>query len=96
MNKDVVSFDNVLVSILTVFVCISLEGWTDTMYVGRDVTDTLYINDIYFLLMIIIGAFVVVNLILAVLFTNFHDNFVSLKKDKQDNYIIKTDNIQKE
>lgn len=64
------------------------------MYVGRDVTSTLYINDAFFILMVIIGAFIVINLILAVLFTNFHDNFVSLKKDNEENYIIKTDNLQ--
>ena len=31
-NKGVTSFDNMLLSMLTVFTCITCEGWTDTMY----------------------------------------------------------------
>lgn len=28
----IVSFDNILLSMLTVFQCITMEGWTDVMY----------------------------------------------------------------
>ena len=31
-NRDITSFDNTLVAFLTIFQCISLEGWVDIMY----------------------------------------------------------------
>lgn len=31
-NSGITSFDNILIACLTVFVCITCEGWTDTMY----------------------------------------------------------------
>lgn len=62
-------------SVLTIFVSITLEGWSDTMYTGRDVTNTLYFNDIYFVSIIVLGSFIVVNLVIAVLYVNFHEAF---------------------
>ena len=60
------SFDNILLSFLTVFTAITLEGWTDVMYMGREVSENKYINDFYFVIMIAIGAFFLINLIVAV------------------------------
>ena len=34
-NDGITSFDNILVASLTVFVCITMEGWTNTMYMVR-------------------------------------------------------------
>lgn len=31
-NFGITSYDNILIACLTVFVCITCEGWTDTMY----------------------------------------------------------------
>lgn len=67
------SFDNVFVSMLTIFVCMTLEGWSDTMYTSRDVTDTLYTTDLYYVSLVIIGGFVILNLTIAVLYMNFHE-----------------------
>jgi hypothetical protein len=33
MNRGVTSFDNIGVAMLTVFQCLTLEGWTDIWYV---------------------------------------------------------------
>lgn len=31
-NKGISTFDNIFLSMLTVFQCITMEGWTDIMY----------------------------------------------------------------
>ena len=36
-NSGITSFDNMLLSMLTVFTCITCEGWTDTMYWVRSI-----------------------------------------------------------
>ena len=71
-NSDVTSFDNIFTSMLTIFVCMTLEGWSDTMYHSRDVTDTLQTTDLYYVVLVIIGGFVILNLTIAVLYMNFH------------------------
>lgn len=71
-NGGVTSFDNIMVTFLTIFTCITLEGWTDTMYTGRDVSGNKYSNDPYFIALVVIGAYLVINLVIAVLYINFH------------------------
>lgn len=31
-NDGMTSYDNILIGVLTVFVCVTSEGWTETMY----------------------------------------------------------------
>ena len=68
-NHGYTNFDNVLSAWLTIFQCISLEGWTEVMYNVSDAVSPW--GWIYFVLMIILGAFFAVNLALAVLFVSF-------------------------
>ena len=37
-EDGIVSFDNIFLASLTVFTCITLEGWTDVMYLVEDAT----------------------------------------------------------
>ena len=83
-NSGVTSMDNTLVSALTIFVSITLEGWSDLMYMGRDFSGNMKeFNDIFFIIIVIIGAFFLINLIAAVLFVKFHDS-VQGQKDEED------------
>jgi hypothetical protein len=59
------NFDNILFSILNIFEMITLEGWTDMMYIVRDVEMT-YFYDIFFVSCVIFGSFVILNLMIAV------------------------------
>lgn len=59
------SFDNILLSMLNIFQIITLEGWTDMMYIVRD-TERSYIYDIFFLMCVVLGSFVILNLMVAV------------------------------
>ncbi|KAJ2939410.1 hypothetical protein O0L34_g10841 [Tuta absoluta] len=69
-NDGITNFDNFGLSMLTVFQCITLEGWTDVMYNIQDAMGNSW-QWIYFVSMVILGAFFVMNLILGVLSGEF-------------------------
>nr|XP_040145662.1 voltage-dependent L-type calcium channel subunit alpha-1D isoform X1 [Ictidomys tridecemlineatus] len=69
-NGGITNFDNFAFAMLTVFQCITMEGWTDVLY---------WVNDaigwewpwVYFVSLIILGSFFVLNLVLGVLSGEF-------------------------
>uniref|UniRef100_A0A182IP03 Voltage-dependent L-type calcium channel subunit alpha n=1 Tax=Anopheles atroparvus TaxID=41427 RepID=A0A182IP03_ANOAO len=69
-NFGITNFDNFGLSMLTVFQCITLEGWTDMLYYIEDAMGSNW-QWIYFVSMVILGAFFVMNLILGVLSGEF-------------------------
>ncbi|CAH1103425.1 unnamed protein product [Psylliodes chrysocephalus] len=69
-NDGITNFDNFGLSMLTVFQCITLEGWTDVLYNIQDSLGRTW-QWIYFVSMVILGAFFVMNLILGVLSGEF-------------------------
>ncbi|KAK3246853.1 hypothetical protein CYMTET_43625 [Cymbomonas tetramitiformis] len=73
-NGGTTGFDNILEAMYTVFQSITLEGWTDTMYKLTDAAGQLSV--IYSLAIVVTGAFVVMNLALAVIF----DSYLSCKE----------------
>ncbi|KRX96013.1 Voltage-dependent calcium channel type A subunit alpha-1, partial [Trichinella pseudospiralis] len=67
-NYGITSFDNIAFAMLTVFQCITMEGWTNVMYYVRtndSQGDTF--NWLYFIPLIILGSFFMLNLVLGVL-----------------------------
>ncbi|KAL9888468.1 muscle calcium channel subunit alpha-1 isoform X1 [Glossina fuscipes] len=66
----ITNFNNFGLSMLTVFQCITLEGWTDVLYDIQDAMGSSW-QWIYFVSMVILGAFFVMNLILGVLSGEF-------------------------
>ncbi|XP_057654932.1 muscle calcium channel subunit alpha-1 isoform X5 [Diorhabda carinulata] len=69
-NDGITNFDNFGLSMLTVFQCITLEGWTDVLYNIQDAMGRTW-QWAYFVSMVILGAFFVMNLILGVLSGEF-------------------------
>ncbi|XP_058829321.1 muscle calcium channel subunit alpha-1 isoform X2 [Topomyia yanbarensis] len=69
-NFGITNFDNFGLSMLTVFQCVTLEGWTDMLYYIQDAMGSTW-QWIYFISMVILGAFFVMNLILGVLSGEF-------------------------
>ncbi|CAN0379712.1 unnamed protein product [Lampetra planeri] len=69
-NFGITKFDNILFAILTVFQCITMEGWTDLLYYTNDVYGSKW-NWLYFVPLIIIGSFFMLNLVLGVLSGEF-------------------------
>ncbi|XP_063787224.1 voltage-dependent P/Q-type calcium channel subunit alpha-1A isoform X12 [Pseudophryne corroboree] len=69
-NNGITQFDNILFAVLTVFQCITMEGWTDMLYHSNDVFGSAW-NWLYFIPLIIIGSFFMLNLVLGVLSGEF-------------------------
>ena len=61
-NYGITSFDNIGHAMLTVFVCITMEGWTDVLYYANDAVG-FGANWIYFFALVIIGSFFMLNLV---------------------------------
>ena len=53
LNFGLTNFDNIFNAFLTIFQCITLEGWTDIMYMMQDAYSK-YITAIYFVLAVIV------------------------------------------
>eukprot|EP00050_Salpingoeca_kvevrii_P014645 m.38383 g.38383 ORF g.38383 m.38383 type:complete len:1677 (-) comp5887_c0_seq1:4731-9761(-) len=69
-NDGVTMFDNVGLAILTVFQCVTLEGWTEVLYNTDDALGSSA-NWFYFVSLVVLGAFFVLNLVLGVLSGQF-------------------------
>uniref|UniRef100_A0A087XR72 Calcium voltage-gated channel subunit alpha1 E n=1 Tax=Poecilia formosa TaxID=48698 RepID=A0A087XR72_POEFO len=69
-NDGITQFDNILFAVLTVFQCITMEGWTTVLYNTNDALGPTW-NWLYFIPLIIIGSFFVLNLVLGVLSGEF-------------------------
>ncbi|CAL8143658.1 unnamed protein product [Orchesella dallaii] len=69
-NFGITSFDNIGVAMLTVFQCITMEGWTAILYWTNDALGSAY-NWIYFVPLIVLGSFFMLNLVLGVLSGEF-------------------------
>ena len=75
-----VHFDHISGALLTTFQCMTLEGWSDIMYmvmrgVGRDAAA------FYFVLLVLFGSFYVVNLFLAVLWHTYRERQLQETKE---------------
>uniref|UniRef100_A0A6Q2ZKU4 Voltage-dependent P/Q-type calcium channel subunit alpha-1A n=1 Tax=Esox lucius TaxID=8010 RepID=A0A6Q2ZKU4_ESOLU len=69
-NYGITQFDNILFAVLTVFQCITMEGWTEMLYYSNDVEGSAW-NWMYYIPLIIIGSFFMLNLVLGVLSGEF-------------------------
>ncbi|KAL9879798.1 calcium voltage-gated channel subunit cacophony isoform 21-T21 [Glossina fuscipes fuscipes] len=69
-NSGITSFDNIGFAMLTVFQCITMEGWTAILYWTNDALGSQF-NWIYFVPLIVIGSFFMLNLVLGVLSGEF-------------------------
>ncbi|XP_052128297.1 voltage-dependent calcium channel type A subunit alpha-1 isoform X23 [Frankliniella occidentalis] len=69
-NFGITSFDNIGFAMLTVFQCITMEGWTTILYWTNDALGSTF-NWIYFVPLIVLGSFFMLNLVLGVLSGEF-------------------------
>ncbi|XP_078126806.1 voltage-dependent N-type calcium channel subunit alpha-1B isoform X1 [Sander vitreus] len=90
-NFGITNFDNILFAVLTVFQCITMEGWVDILYSTNDVAGNTW-NWLYFIPLIIIGSFFMLNLVLGVLSGEFakerervekRQEFLKLRRQQQ-------------
>ncbi|XP_055846918.1 voltage-dependent calcium channel type A subunit alpha-1 isoform X9 [Episyrphus balteatus] len=90
-NSGITSFDNIGFAMLTVFQCITMEGWTAILYWTNDALGSAF-NWIYFVPLIVIGSFFMLNLVLGVLSGEFakerekvenRQEFLKLRRQQQ-------------
>uniref|UniRef100_A0A096ME86 Voltage-dependent N-type calcium channel subunit alpha n=1 Tax=Poecilia formosa TaxID=48698 RepID=A0A096ME86_POEFO len=90
-NFGITNFDNILFAVLTVFQCITMEGWVDILYSTNDAVGNNW-NWLYFIPLIIIGSFFMLNLVLGVLSGEFakerervekRQEFLKLRRQQQ-------------
>ena len=72
LNYGLTNFDNIFNAFLTIFQCITLEGWTVIMYMMQDAY-TKYITSIYFVLAVVVCAFFLINLTIAIMLKNYDE-----------------------
>ena len=80
-NHDVTNFDNIFWALLNVFQCITLEGWSEimVMYQKAYTPWTFF----FFVPMVFIGAFFLLNLNLAVIQTKYSETQTRQKEKKE-------------
>ncbi|XP_031989256.1 voltage-dependent L-type calcium channel subunit alpha-1S isoform X2 [Corvus moneduloides] len=69
-NNGITHFDNFGFAMLTVYQCITMEGWTEVLYWVNDAMGNEW-PWIYFVSLILLGSFFVLNLVLGVLSGEF-------------------------
>ncbi|XP_074873691.1 LOW QUALITY PROTEIN: voltage-dependent L-type calcium channel subunit alpha-1F [Carettochelys insculpta] len=69
-NGGITNFDNFFFAMLTVFQCITMEGWADVLYWMQDAMGH-ELPWVYFVSLVIFGSFFVLNLVLGVLSGEF-------------------------
>ncbi|KAG8589004.1 hypothetical protein GDO81_006208, partial [Engystomops pustulosus] len=69
-NNGITHFDNFGFAMLTVYQCITMEGWTEVLYWVNDAIGNEW-PWIYFVSLILLGSFFVLNLVLGVLSGEF-------------------------
>ena len=79
-NYEVTNFDNIFWALLVVFQCITLEGWSDIQKMYQ--MAYTYYSFFFFVPMVFIGAFFLLNLTLAVINSSFSK---VMAKDKEMN-----------
>ncbi|GLH10791.1 Voltage-dependent calcium channel type A subunit alpha-1, partial [Gryllus bimaculatus] len=90
-NFGITSFDNIGFAMLTVFQCITMEGWTAILYWTNDALGSAF-NWVYFVPLIVLGSFFMLNLVLGVLSGEFakerekvenRQTFLKLRRQQQ-------------
>ena len=70
LNYGVTNFDQLGSAFLTIFQCITMEGWTTVMYMYQDVSSPLFVT-IYFMSCVVICSFFLLNLTIAVMLMEY-------------------------
>lgn len=77
-NHGTTNFDNVFYALLMVFQCVTMEGWSDIQQMLEQSFSTII--PVYFVPLVFIGAFFLLNLTLAVInskFTEAHNEMAA-------------------
>ena len=80
-NNDVTNFDNIFWSLLNIFQCITLEGWSETVVMYQKAYHPAVF--FFFVAVVFIGAFFFLNLTLAVINSSYSEAQARIKAQKE-------------
>lgn len=72
LNYGVTNFDHMGYAFLTIFQCITMEGWTTVMYIYEDVAHPVFVV-FYFVACVVICSFFLLNLTIAVMLMEYDE-----------------------
>jgi len=72
LNYGVTNFDNLGYAFITIFQCITMEGWTSVMYIYQDVANQAFVT-LYFMSCVVICSFFLLNLTIAVMLMQYDE-----------------------
>ena len=93
-NWGFTSFDTFGASMTTIFQCVSMEGWTAVLYMGIDVAGYGF-SSFLFIGLILIGAFFVLNIVLAILSASVEKANTEADEALQDNKNLSSHSLLK-
>lgn len=73
-DQGLTNYDNLMFGFLTIFVAMTMSGWSDTMKYGRKAINAKFLNDIYFYFLILVGSFFLMQLTVAAIFVKFMES----------------------
>ena len=68
----IITFDNIIQGMVTIFQVITLEGWSTLMYNLSDASPQ-WMSEIFCILLVLVGSFFLLNVILAVIMDAFDE-----------------------
>jgi hypothetical protein len=72
LNYGITNFDNIFSALMTIFQCITMEGWTKIMNIYEDASTAWFVN-MYFILCVVINSFFLLNLTIAVMLMKYEE-----------------------
>jgi hypothetical protein len=72
LNYGLSNFDDFFLALLTIFQCITMEGWTKIMNIYEDASSRLFV-DLYFISCVVICSFFLLNLTIAVMLMKYEE-----------------------
>ena len=83
INFDITNFNNVGNAAITIFQVVTLEGWSGLMYNYQD-TVSYTTSSLFFVLIVLIGAFTTLNLCLASIMHSYLTQAAKRKKNEEE------------
>jgi hypothetical protein len=103
--QGMITFDNTPIAFLTIYTGMTMSGWSDTMRFGRSALNSKFLNDIYYYVLIVVGAFFLMQLTVAAIFVKFIESsknqksmikLIEAKRPKPDPTPQKPEGVQRE
>jgi len=94
ISFDIANFNHLLTAMNTIFVMITLEGWTIVMYNLSDSSQT-WMAVLFCILLVVVGSFFLLNVILAVIMDAFNQNIEAEAHDTDEKKVLEAEERRK-